>query len=201
MDELYHYGIKGQKWGVRRYQNKDGTLTNLGKKRKRKDLSYEDAYKTGEDVTLKKGTTLYRVTSSKNEKGSDRKYYSLDKDEYTNGYFVNKNTYRNEYKLTKDIVIAGYNTTNKILADIGSKPFRDEYADSKYNNSLTNPDFNMSRSGPYEKFRKETLKRKYAGIVDPVDSNNPIGMGFTSTPTVLYVEDILKKIGSEKLWQ
>ena len=29
---LYHWGIKGMKWGVRRYQNKDGTLTAAGKK-------------------------------------------------------------------------------------------------------------------------------------------------------------------------
>lgn len=32
-DELYHHGIQGQKWGVRRYQNPDGTLTNEGKER------------------------------------------------------------------------------------------------------------------------------------------------------------------------
>ena len=31
--ELLHWGIKGMKWGVRRYQNKDGTLTAAGKKR------------------------------------------------------------------------------------------------------------------------------------------------------------------------
>ena len=32
-NELAHHGIKGMKWGVRRYQNKDGSLTDKGKKR------------------------------------------------------------------------------------------------------------------------------------------------------------------------
>lgn len=32
-DELYHHGIKGQKWGVRRFQNSDGSLTSAGKSR------------------------------------------------------------------------------------------------------------------------------------------------------------------------
>lgn len=35
MSDLYlaHHGVKGMKWGVRRYQNSDGSLTELGKKR------------------------------------------------------------------------------------------------------------------------------------------------------------------------
>ena len=32
-DQIWHWGIKGMKWGVRRYQNKDGTLTPEGQRR------------------------------------------------------------------------------------------------------------------------------------------------------------------------
>lgn len=32
-DELQHHGIKGQKWGIRRFQNKDGSLTPRGRQR------------------------------------------------------------------------------------------------------------------------------------------------------------------------
>ena len=37
-NELYHHGIKGMKWGVRRYQNPDGSLTNAGKRQRSKAI-------------------------------------------------------------------------------------------------------------------------------------------------------------------
>lgn len=45
-DELYHHGIKGQKWGIRRFQNKDGSLTPSGRKRYDDGGSNEKQYRT-----------------------------------------------------------------------------------------------------------------------------------------------------------
>lgn len=52
MEELTHHGILGQKWGVRRYQNQDGSLTAAGKKRlEQKDAKW--ARKNYDKITSK----------------------------------------------------------------------------------------------------------------------------------------------------
>lgn len=43
MNELYHHGILGMRWGIRRFQNKDGSLTAAGRARKNNGLSKKDS--------------------------------------------------------------------------------------------------------------------------------------------------------------
>ena len=89
-DELCHYGIRGMRWGIRRYQNKDGSLTAAGKKRKK--LSADDASHlfeksrrsklTNEQTIeeLKKLTAPSRDPNFDGNKPEEKKWLELDKE-------------------------------------------------------------------------------------------------------------------------
>lgn len=81
-NELYHYGVKGMKWGVRRYVNADGSLTDKGKRR----------YRNANDKIMNAKTYTRRQVNSlpRKERKATKKYlketqksYRIDaKDQY-----------------------------------------------------------------------------------------------------------------------
>lgn len=62
-ESFAHYGIMGQKWGIRRFQNEDGTLTDAGKKRYGSSL---DEVKSNMEKAQKKETELRRRSDDLN---------------------------------------------------------------------------------------------------------------------------------------
>lgn len=110
-DEFAHFGIKGQKWGLRRFQNEDGTRTAAGKKRypdppnsekstenrpkkakKLSDLSNEDLKKMNERLQLEE--TFKKLTSAQMDKSKSWVKESISKaaeqavTDFTKGVFL-----------------------------------------------------------------------------------------------------------------
>ena len=70
-EELYHHGILGQKWGLRRYQNADGTLTPEGRERM---LARARKYESKANVTIGESRSAKLRRAKLNQKAKNARY-------------------------------------------------------------------------------------------------------------------------------
>lgn len=87
VDYIAHHGIKGQKWGVRRFQNPDGTLTPRGKKRYKKSIDYISDIKKGNNAVREIVNDRYAIARNNYEVQRDAKQKMIDDGAHTEESF------------------------------------------------------------------------------------------------------------------
>ena len=147
---LQHYGIKGMKWGVRRYQKKDGSLTTAGKNRYSDEEKEASKINTKKDsFVLKKGTTIHRSTYNAEDANREGHAFATFKAKDAKGY-ARRNKLFSGGKKTFDLEM--------IAKEDLISPSKKERIDTFVNLMLTDPKFK-------EAYQKQ--KQTYQLLKDP----------------------------------
>lgn len=170
---LAHHGIKGMKWGVRRFRNPDGTLTEAGKKRySNTKVLYKDLKKQLHSARGKEqgGSNRWRVVTPIGQKSKDL----IDNADARRKEYESTPEYRQWIKKLKDY-------DRRVMRDVPSGRMSDEEADAGYDALMRQQpkkNFLDPREGRYE---LTSSGRKYA---------NSYLNGAGKALSIAYLEDL-----------
>lgn len=150
-DTLYHHGIKGQRWGIRRFRNRDGTLTNAGKRHYDNENSKKPKKKSYHRVTLEMRYMDAGMSKKEAEQAADKKI-----------------------KIEKGVAIAAGATALTVAAVAAYKKIGKEYCDrtikkgETINTLAADPDRVKNISGQHNNHFYAAInkkdKQKYQGL-------------------------------------
>lgn len=143
---LTHSGIKGMKWGVRRYQNKDGSLTDAGKKRYGVDAKEKDYSEYDES----KSTYYKKTKKGRDDLKFDAERYAREDNERLRRTLEDSGRLSNELKRVNEKTIRNTPKNPRMdLSKMSDKELRDqinrELLERQYNDVFNPPQVSKGR--------------------------------------------------------
>lgn len=186
---LAHYGVEGQKWGERRYQNKDGSLTEEGRRHwgigpartKRKSFRLETSAERRERIALKKQRKTEKKEEKnerKNQKITQKKIDLINKGDREEIY-RNRKLFSDEelkYALSRIELTEKFGKSNKNFVDRKIEKVRDFVRDPLSSTEQSKKDRLISKGNASEIFKNRDLftDEELRSAVSRIDSLNKL---------------------------
>lgn len=206
--ELVHHGILGQKWGVRRYQNADGSLTPEGMRR----YGHMQKQSTDSSVTKRVKNDWHNLSNEQ-----FRRKYQVSKDEYSRRVKKYGDPYMNspmaqyaKKKIAKEAAkkdirnMSDFELRNK-AASRNSYMHNNKNGDEIIKNFKQSDDFKYMKRAQYNDKKAQEIARKYImdyagaklrdmGMKDSADARKYLANKAYFQDSVPYVKDYVSKV-------